>query len=426
MVGHGISVLTGLVSIRLFTELAPQSVFGSANLILGMLTLGMHSLLAPITQTQIRYHSQYRETGNGKTYTRAILKFAICAAAIVMLVMAGLLSFWPALRLGSGLAIIGWLVAWVAISVWRGVSINRVQAERKQRRYSLWIGTEAILLMTATGAMLWVWPTVEGYIAGQLLGTALPALWFGRNSQGAIVQAKGSPSSVLGTLEVGRAAWLQVTKYGLPFVPFALLGWMSNLSDRYVLAANLDTNAVGQYVAAFSIASRLPSLVGGLMNDLFRPALFEAANRGDAVRGNRLFAAWMMGLGATVIALVFALYLSGELVARILLAESYRTNAATVMCWIATGYGCTVLAQVVENRLLSFGASQILIWTKLGGALANLTAAMILIPSFGVIGASQANAAGQAIMLFATLCAYFSIGRSKNGWSGQQVETTRA
>src|SRR5262245_41822197 len=67
--GHGVTVVTGLVSLRLLTELAPPSVFGGANLLIGMLTLGMHALLAPITQTQLRYHSSYQDVGDGDLYT---------------------------------------------------------------------------------------------------------------------------------------------------------------------------------------------------------------------------------------------------------------------------------------------------------------------------------------------------------------------
>lgn len=40
---------------------------------------------------------------------------------------------------------------------------------------------------------------------------------------------------------------------------------------------------------------------------------------------------------------------------------------------------CTVIAQVVENRLLSFGTSRPLLWTKSFGAASNLLFACLLI-----------------------------------------------
>lgn len=411
LTGHAISLLAGLISIRLFTELAPQTVYGSANLILGMLTLGMQSLLGPITQTQVRYHSQYKLSGAADAYTWAISKLALSGATIVAIGMTGLLCLWPALRLGSNSTVIGWLAIWIGVSAWRGVAIGRIQAERQQQRYASWIGVEAIMLTVATGGILWFWPSVEGYISGQVLGIALPACCFARQPRSASQFGKVNNASANDVAKVQRMVWVQVTTYGFPFATFALLGWLSSLSDRYILAFNLDLAAVGQYVAAFGIASRLPSVVGGLMNDLFRPVLFEAANRGDIARGDRIFTIWIVCLSAAVAGLLIVLYVGGEFVADLLLAEGYRAQAGAIMGWIAAGFGCVALAQVVENRLLSFDASRILIWTKLSGAASNFIVALLVVPGLGVIGAALANATGQATMLLATVIAYRAVSK---------------
>src|SRR6185503_16170867 len=105
------------------------SVFGAANLLLGLLTLGMHTFLAPITQTQIRYHSAYNDAGDGDVYTWLIARLAAGAAAAIIVLVCTILLLWPGARGGAGLAVIGWLAAWVAVSAWRGVLINRAQAE---------------------------------------------------------------------------------------------------------------------------------------------------------------------------------------------------------------------------------------------------------------------------------------------------------
>ncbi len=117
--------------------------------------------------------------------------------------------------------------------------------------------------MGCTGGMLALWPTVEGFIAGQVMGLAIPTAIFGLPFLDA-ARCRSRP----GSARLQPAAWRQIVNYGLAFVPFALLGWLSNLADRYILVAYLDAAAVGQYVAAFAIGSRLPTLVGGLMNDL--------------------------------------------------------------------------------------------------------------------------------------------------------------
>jgi len=393
---YAVTIAAGLVSVRLFTELATQSVFGGANLLLGVLTLGTQTLLAPITQTQIRYHVGYKDAGSADAYTWRMARYTAGAAGTMAAVVALALLIWPSARAGAHVWVIFELAAWTAVSSYRSLLLNRVQAERRQKLYSLWLGGESVSTMVCTATVLYFFGTIEGYIAGQVLGTALTALMFGR-------LPPLSTARRLGPDDPDReTARLQIRRYGVPFAPFALLAWVSNQSDRYVLAADLSTTAVGQYVAAFGIASRLPSLVGGLLADLFKPALFEAENRSDFVRAKRLLAIWLATLAGATIVLILALFVFGDQVADLLLAKSYRPGAKEIMCWIAAGYGFTVLAQVLEVQILALGDSRVLLWTKLAGAVANLALAIAIVPIFGVIGAARANVAGQLFQFAVT------------------------
>lgn len=254
-------------------------------------------------------------------------------------------------------------------------------------------------MMGSTALALLAWPTIEGYIAGQTAGIALAALAFGRLKRAA---GPGRPD-LEGRLR--RDAWRQITSYGLPFAALGLLGWLSNLSERYVLAATLDAAAVGQYVAAFSIASRPPTMVAGLLTDILRPEMFEAENRREGARARRAYFAWL-AVQASAVALTSLAFLAfGTEIAALLLAESYRHGAPAIMGWIAIGYGFLAMAQAVENRVLSRAASRRLVLPKLAGAGANLALAIVLIPKFGVTGAAQANAFGQLLYLAGTLLA---------------------
>ena len=397
MGAYGVTIISGLVSVRLFTELAMPSVFGGANLLLGVLTLGTQTLLAPITQTQLRYHSAHRDEGNADAYTWRIAKYAGSAAVLMIIVLAIVLLAWPAARAGAHIWVIPDLAAWTIASTYRSVLINRIQADRRQKYYSLWLGSEALSTMACTAVVLYFSPTIEGYIGGQALGVTLTALAYGRIP-------KRPPAAARQDLSVAGVQ-AQIRAYGLPFAPFALMGWLSNQSDRYVLAAYLSTAAVGQYAAAFGISSRLPQVAGGLLNDLFRPALFEAENRGDFARGKRLLMAWLVGLTATITVLIFALFLFGDHLADLLLAKAYRPGAKESMGWIATGYGFTVLAQVIENQIFAMGSSRTLLWTKLSGGVANVALAIAIVPAYGVLGAARANVVGQLFQLLATVWA---------------------
>lgn len=410
--GHAIVIASGLVSLRLYTELARPDVFGGANLILGALTLGMQSVLSPITQTQLRFHSAYREAGLAELYTRTIGRFASISVLILWILTAVTAFFWRLIADRSEVFV--WLCLWILVSAYRAVLINRVQAERRQLRYAAWVATEAILAMLLTASALLIWPSVAGYVAGQVAAIGLAVLCFSYRAFSDSDPKQGQPSDVR---ETNRSARRQIIDYGLPFFPFALLGWLSNLADRYVLASVLDAAAVGQYVAAFGIASRLPSLIGALMTDIFRPALFEAQNAGDTRRANRLLAVWLVALALLILALLAALSAFGHLIIALLLAPSYQAGAKIVIVWIAAGYGFAVFSQVLENYLLSLGRSRLLLWTKIFGAVPNLGMAITFIPMFGTLGAAYANALGQFTMLVATtiVVALIVVGRRQSG-----------
>lgn len=393
--GHGVTAIAGLVSIRLFTELAPQSVFGAANLLIGMLTLGMHALLAPITQTQIRYHTAYNDKGEGDAYTWLIARLAAMSAAAIIALVAAVLLLWPEARAGAGVGLIAWLAAWVAVSVWRNVLIGRVHAERHLKRYALWFSTEAVLLMICTAAILSIWPTVEGYVAGQVIGLTMPLVVFGG------IQSPTRNMLVLRNNDLSTRVTRQIVDYGLPFSGFMIMGWLANLSERYVLAGQLDTAAAGVYVAAFGIASRPATMVAGLLADVFRARIFSMEGRGGSGVAQRDFRAW---LGAQILAsasIAVLFFLFGDLIAKVLLAEGFREGAPAIMCWVAGGYGLLAIALALEIRIFSYEQPRKLLGAKATAAAGNILFAMMLIPIWAINGAAMANAASQLVYLLA-------------------------
>ena len=66
--GNGIAALVGIAALRLYTELAPAEVFGSANLLLGVLGLGSSVFVMPIVNTQIRYQTEAAKEGYGDRF----------------------------------------------------------------------------------------------------------------------------------------------------------------------------------------------------------------------------------------------------------------------------------------------------------------------------------------------------------------------
>lgn len=186
---------------------------------------------------------------------------------------------------------------------------------------------EAAVAALATAAALAVAAAPRAYLFGQAIG---PAVLVGVISLRApwptwrLLRADGSSH---GFRE-------KVRRYGTAFVPIALLVWLSNLGDRYVLAAFLGAGAAGQYLAAFSLASNGFLLANGVMSDLFRPMLFDAENTGAPALADRIFAVWLVIYAIICVVALAAIALFGGWIVKLLLAEAYRDGAVEVMLWV--------------------------------------------------------------------------------------------
>jgi O-antigen/teichoic acid export membrane protein len=380
---YAATALVGMGSLRLYTELAPRSVFGESNLLLTMLTLGVQLFVAPFTNTQLRYHTEAQERGSADAFTQTALSWSLRAATwlgLAAFVACLLTSMLHGPMLGPIVGAI--VVAWVLATTTRNVLMGRIQAERRRAAYAGLQVMEAVLLAALTATALSISADITFFMAGQLAATVLLVALLAR------VSPWPSAASCTVTAEQFRT---RAAHYGLPFAPLAIGSWLSNLADRYVLGLVLGAGAAGQYVAPLSIASRVLILTNSALNDLFRPVLFDAENRGQHARANRVFLSWLavnIAVGCTA---VLTVALLGQWVVHLLLSEEYRTGAVAVMRWIATGYGVYGLTQVLENRILSVGRSGRLLVPMAAGAIANVILSLLLVPRYGIVGAARAS-----------------------------------
>ena len=395
--GYGATIVCGLLGVRIFTELAAPSVFGGANLLIGMVTLGIQTLNSPIAQTQIRFHSGYVKNNEGDSFTSIIARLACLVSLVLSAVTSAAFLFWPSLRIGAGSFVVVLLVGYIFTSVYRGVLISRLQAERRQKSYSVWITSEAFAILAMTGIALYIWPKVEGYIAGQLFGMAWAAIFFGFSDT----------SKIFKTINDENLSWQvrhQVVHYGAPFVLFSILNWISSLSERYVLAVHLNAASVGLYVGAFSIASRIPLIFGGVLADIFRPVLFEAKNDENVQNRVQIVVVyWTAALCLSGVVVIGIVYWFGPALSSILLAQAYRASAPGLMFLICIGFTLATFTAMFDQIMFANTATGLALIPKLAGAITGLTIAILLVPSAGVQGAAMASCLGNAGQFLAAL-----------------------
>jgi O-antigen/teichoic acid export membrane protein len=282
----------------------------------------------------------------------------------------------PSFALGTGVLLVDGAV---------GLLANWANGTRQQGRYAAWSVANAWSRPLCAAALGWLmgplaWVVVAGHLAGAILaGTLLRPPSASKNSKS----------------DWTRRIEPEVARFGRPFAAMAWVGWVTNLGDRYVLAAFHGNVDVGIYVAAYALASQPFSVLGAFLAVWLRPALFDAAARGDDRRSMRLLLIWgvlAVGLGAAGVAVLGT---ASSLIVRLLLGPRFR-EAAPLLVFIGAAYALQTVQQVFETVLQLRHET----WKMLVAQVVNASVAavgyFILIPGGGARGAAIATVAGFA------------------------------
>ncbi|MEY2410167.1 MAG: hypothetical protein QOF48_2837, partial [Verrucomicrobiota bacterium] len=276
--GQVASAVGTLVGVRLCTELIPPAVFGTVGLLVGLSTLGFNLVCAPLLGALLRFFPEAssarqipglrQATSRSLFRNTALLMSLVLVGGLIYCALPGAqMSFW------SFAALAGLL----AIDTARTIETNLLTAARRQRPFAIWNAVEAwarpagaIVLVLALGA------TPSAILWGYLLATAATLTVFMLCVKREGLPAPGQVAEV--TPELTRG----IGSYVLPLMPLALVGWVSTLSDRYIIGGLIGLDQVGIYAAAYGLVSR-PFLMSGSKNTKkLSPLYYGKVSAGDA------------------------------------------------------------------------------------------------------------------------------------------------
>lgn len=401
----------GLFGLRLITGLADRAVFGEATLLTGAIALGRNIFVAPVTNVQVRFHAEYAAAGRLAPFSHSIERYTWRATALFG--VAGALAYllWRTLSAGGYRPLLlGALAMTLVAEGLRTVRLNWLGAERLQGRVSGWLVLEQVLSLGLGAVALVIANAInrfhtELYLAGQSSGLILAALLCGR------LWFPQQPD--LRSLTVDHSELKIVEKirdYGVPFITLAIVGWLMNLGDRFAVGSLLNTEAVGSYVAAYSIASRAVMMPQGVLGGFARAIVFQAEGQGLHARAQKVFLLWTAGVVGCSAAVCAVLWLGGPWIGQLMLDPRYRAGAPELMLWVGVGHLLYGVTQVLENRLLSLGISARLIVPSVIGGLTNIGACLVLIPMLDASGAAMAK-----VIAFGINCALIAVTLGRAG-----------
>jgi O-antigen/teichoic acid export membrane protein len=387
LLGQIVTALGLALGTRVLTELVSPSALGEYKLAIGIVGFFSGLFFRPFTQFVMRHYHDAEEHLEG----HAFLSFArrvVNVATLVLGTVLVLTLFWY----GRTTAGLGWVAAavgigllylHVALSFQHGV----LTTQNRQKSAILIRTTTQCATPLAVAAGAWAFGQ-----SGQFLLLAeflLLALIFGVSAWRLRDRAPITASAV--SKERQREWRRDAVHFVTPLLGVSLFSWILGVADRFILAAYHLPHDVGLYTAVYGLGSQPMLMVTGMTAQLVYPFLFKAAAQKRAETQVQVLR-YVVSTAAVISALgMAALFLFGEQIIKLLLAESYRVNALPMLLWVAAGYSLLGIASSFELKAYAGKRTSVLSITYGMAAAVNLGLNLLWIPSDGALGAARAT-----------------------------------
>ncbi len=353
---------------RLYTAVLEQSQYGvtdliqqSGNLLLPLVTLG-------ITNAVVRFGLD-KGVRKSDVFTTGLL--SICVGFIVLLAAAPLLN---GIDLLSGN--IGLLCLFVLMSSLRSLCAQFVRAQNRVKLFAVdgILSTLTTIVFNVLFLVVLKWG-VFGYIFSIVCSDALSVVFL-------FITARLHRYINFRTLD--RSVSKSMLKYAVPMIPNSILWWITNVSDRYIVAAVWGEGYNGLYAAAYKIPSFI-MLASGIFIDAWQiSAVTEEEDRDTFY--TRVMSAYSMLLFAMASVVIAFTMVVPHVLFDPKYYEAWRYIPLLVIAMVFT---CMVnflgsIYMVEKKSVRSLVTAAI-------SAVLNIVLNLLWIPTYGVNGAAAAT-----------------------------------
>ncbi|MHA6289520.1 oligosaccharide flippase family protein [Maricaulis sp. CAU 1757] len=388
--------VVGFGSVAILTRIMPAESYGQYALVLATLSLANILTFTWLEAAVARFHARAVQRRREREHlATAYGLYAIFAALLVAL--AGLALVLVPLDAPLKAAFSFALVSMIL----RAAAQIGMETHRAAGRVARYSALEAGYLMLGFTVGITLVLTTDLGAAGVFAGTAvaaasllvvdLPVML--RRSRG-------------GRRQPARAR--AFARYGAPISMSLIFEHLLSVGDRFLIAAFLGQGAVGMYAAGYGLADRLLDIIFIWFGAAVWPLTIKALEHEGVAAAQDVArrAAGLMGLVAFPAAAGLAL-IAGPLT-HVLIGESVRAEAATILPWIAlSGLMNGMMTYYFHEAFTLKRRTGVMAAIMFGAAALNLGLNLVFLPLFGIVGAALSTVIAYGLSL--AVCAV--IGR---------------
>jgi O-antigen/teichoic acid export membrane protein len=382
--GGLVSRILAVLLLPLYTRYLSPSDYGKVETLIALTTVIGIVLRMGIHSAFFRFYFDSKERSDRLRVVRTSFWFTMAMATAGL--AAGLLLSAPIADGLFGSSDDAELVMAAFVGLWAGMNYEQLTSLfRVEERSVAFVSASIANIFLTIGATLLLVVALEkgpiGVIVGNFTGTLI-----------VYAVLVGYRREQLG-LEFDRRLLREMNRFGIPLIPTALFLWVTNFSDRLFLVQLSDTAEVGMYSVGVRIASAMVLLLTAFR--LAWPAFaFSIEDDREAKRTYAFVLTYLVAL-TTWVATGLAL-LSPWIVDWIAapdFAESSRVVGPLAFSTVAFAGYIVVAIGVGRAKRTQFN------WVVTGAAAAvNIGLNLLLIPSYGMMGAAIATVAAYSTM----------------------------
>jgi O-antigen/teichoic acid export membrane protein len=382
--GQAATAAGTIIGVRVLTQFLAPPAYGTVSLALGLSTLAISLIAAPLTQAAIHFYPQVVSDGSVRDLLSSVLRCyrAMAPWVAIAAIVAGVVYVVS----GQGTPVLVVLVvALLASDCWRSANLSLLNATRRQRRYALWMASDAWSRpLAAAAAVLAFGDSAVAVLAAHVSVSVLLLLLF---SYRLWPEQHEPPKS---TTQAGSHTWdARLWQYALPLIPLGIISWATSQGDRYIIGSTLGVADAGLYAAVYGLAYAPFMIVNGTAEQALRPIYQMAVSHGDRVRARTILVLWF-GVVVAVCCVGVAVFAFGHpLLASLAVGKPYR-HASGLMPWIAAGYAIRAASYVLERVCYAYGQTRRVLVIQLCAAAATVVVTPLGIFTLGIRGAAMA------------------------------------
>jgi O-antigen/teichoic acid export membrane protein len=400
-VGNSGARLMSLIMLPFYTRWLSVEDYGTSDIINVYVSLLLGLVTACITESVFIF-PKGKPIEKQKNYFSSGLVFAICSLFLTAILFKVVKIFFTANRIANSFTQSTWLIYGLMVA-------NFLQQYVQQFTRSI----DKMKVYSATGVTITVsTATFSFFIIPQwgVFGYVLALIF--ANFTGMLYSFLCSGAYKYFSVKmVKKSACFEMLKYSIPLMPNNMMWWLVGALNRPIMEQYLGMHSVG----IFAVANKFPGIVSLLFSVFGLSWQISVLEEFGKEGYNRFFNMVLRLVALGLFLLFFVMAICSKLIIRIFVAPDFY-DASKYVALLTLGAVFSCLAGVVGSNFSAIHQSKYFFYSSIWSSICAVVGNVILIPAFGIVGASITVTISFLVLL---------ISRTIYAWSYVKIQNAK-